>query len=158
LLYYKSMRRIIVALAILLPVILVVGILFWYFAFYQKPASEQDHKTTAKPSPGVGFGNLSPYAKLCTNFQKVKYEISCEKAVSLALEKAQGEVQKVSIGPVQAVDRESTPPKLVSVDNWLIDIKLQQPYFDEALEKDVKILRIGIGLHQHLGFYKQVLE
>lgn len=141
----------------MLPVALVASTIFWYFVLYQKPASETPG-TTTKPTPAVGFGNLNPYAKLCESFQKVKYEISCEKAVSFALEITQGEVQKVSIGPVQSVDRESTPPKLVSVDNWLIDIKLQQPYFDKSLKKDVKILRIGIGLHEHLGFYKQALE
>lgn len=151
------MRRIFLVIAIILPVAFVVGVLFWYFAIYQKPAPDAG-QTTATPTPGVGFGNLSPYAKLCASFQNAKYEISCEEAVSFALEKAQGEVQNITIGPVQTVDRESTPPKIVSVDNWLIDIKLQQPYFDKALEKDVKILRIGIGLHKHLGFYKQVLE
>lgn len=142
----------------MLTVALVASTIFWYFVLSQNPASQTAPGTTAKPTPAVGFGSLRPYAGLCAQFQKVKYEISCEKAVVLALGKTQGDIQKVSIGSVQAVIPGSNPPKRGNVEVWLIDIRIQKPYFDKNFKKEVKVLRVGIGLHQHWGFYKKVLE
>lgn len=151
------MRRIFLIIAIILPFVLVIGVIYWYFVIYQKPTSQPTPGIT-KPTPAVGFGSLNPYAKLCASFQNLKYEISCEKAVSLALSKAQGKAQKVSIGSVRTVIPGSNPLKRGDVELWLIDIKLHKPYFDTNFKKEVKVLRIGIGLQQHWGFYKQVLE
>lgn len=156
--YDEYVKKILLVLVIVLVVALAGGTLYWYFVLSQKPASEIAPGMKTKPSPAVGFGSLRPYAKLCANFQKVNYEISCEKAVSLALEKAQGEIQKVSIGSVRTVIPGSSPLKRGNVDVWLIDVKLQQPRFDENFKREVKQLRIGVGLHQHWGFYTQVLE
>lgn len=150
------MKRISVVLAIFLIVALIGGALYWYFVLSKEPAPKTTPKTETQ----------SNTAKLCaaiTTFETIKYEISCEKAVSLALQKvalqkAQGEVQKVSIGSVQARIPGSDPPKRGDIEMWLIDVKFQQPYFDEDFKREVKLMRIGIGLHQHFGVYRKVLE
>jgi len=151
------MRRIIVALAILLPVILVIGILFWYFAFYQKPASEAPG--TTKPSPGPGFGNLSPYASLCKEFQKTKAKNSCEKAIELALADSPGKIQEISIGPVKSsVPTSSGLRERRMIDMWLINIMLTKPYFDDKFNKQITVLQIGIPLNEDNLIYKKPLQ
>lgn len=151
------MRKIVVALAIVFPVVLVIGILVWYFAIYQKPT--ETTKTTAKPSPGVGFGNLKPYASLCTNFQKVNYKISCEKAVELALAQVNGKVKNVSVGPVRtSVPSSSGAIERRTVDMWLIDIVLAKPYFDDKFKKQINMLQIGIPTDGYERIFKKPIE
>ena len=143
---------------IILFIALISSVLYWYFVLSKQPTSETPG-TTAKPTPGVGFGSLRPYAYLCVNFQKVDYKISCEKAVELALAEAPGKVQKVSIGSVRIfTPSQSGPRERHIVEMWLIDIVLAKPYFDEKFNKQINVLQIGIRVDEHNGVYKKPLE
>lgn len=150
------MRRIILAIAIILVVALIGGTLYWYFILSQKPTS--DIAPGTKPTPGVGFGSLRPYAYLCVNFQKVDYKIPCEKAVELALAQAPGKVKNVSVGHVRTSIPSSSGIERRTVDMWLIDIVLAKPYFDDKFNKQINILQIGIRVDEHTLIYKKPLE
>jgi hypothetical protein len=151
-------RKIFIAIAVMLSVALVAGTIFWYFVLYQKPVSETN-ETTTKPTPGVGFGNLSPYSSLCAKFQKTKAKISCEKAVELALAQAPGKVKNVSVAPVRtSVPSSSGSIERRTIDMWLIDIVLAKPYFDEKFKKQISILQVGIPLDNYNLIYKKPLK
>lgn len=151
------MRKVLLVFGILLPLALVVGILIWYFVLYQKSGTEI---VPANPTPSVSFGNLSPYAKLCTEFQNTKSKISCEKSIELALAQAPGKVQKVSVGSVPIVDLSSDvkPRKLTKVSMWLIEITLNTPYFEKRLNKQISRLQIGIPLSKNDSGHRKPLE
>lgn len=153
------MKRIFLVLAIIFIVALTGGTIYWYFVLSKQPTSEITPGTTAKPSPGAGFGSLRPYAYLCANFQKVDYKINCEKAVELALAQAPGKVRKVSIGSVRIfTPSQSGPRERHIVEMWLIDIELTSPYFDKTFQKEIHALQIGIRLDNTNGIYKKPLE
>ena len=155
----KIVRKIFLALAIILAVALISGGIYWYFVLSKNPPSEIAPGTTTKPTPDVGFGSLMPYAAFCKEFQKVDYKISCEKAVELAVAQAAGKVQKVSIEPVRtSIPSSSGTVEIRTVDMWLIDIVLAKPYFDDKFNKEIRILQIGIRVDEHNLIYKKPLE
>jgi hypothetical protein len=89
-------RKIFLVAAIILVVTLAGGALYWYFVLYQKPSTEITPGTTAKPTPGVGFGSLRHYAAFCKEFQKVEGEISCEEAIQKTKQMYSGQIESVS--------------------------------------------------------------
>ena len=145
-------------LAVLL-VVIVVGTLVWYFVILKNPSSQTTPGTNTKPTPGVGFGNLKPYAKLCKEFQKTNAKISCEKAIELALAQAPGKIQKISIGPVLTpMLSPSGSVERRTIDTWLIDIKVAHPYFDQTFKKEIHAMRFGIRSDKLAGVSRQRLE
>lgn len=155
--YNNTNKKKFLVLAVILPFALLAGVLFWYFVFYQKPTSEAPG-TTAKPTPSAGFGSLSPYASLCVNFQNTQAKIPCEEAVGMALMQAQGNIINVSIEPIQIPNTNSSPPTRETINIWAVDIRLNKPLFIKELEKEVRVLRIGIPVNDYEGIYKMALE
>lgn len=115
------MKKILLALPILLVAALIGGTLYWYFVLSQKPTS------TGTPSPtpasvkksSVTLGELV----LCKDFQKTVNEISCEDALGIAKQKYSGIVQKIS----KSIFRTEKDAQSPETDIWRIEIRLNLP-------------------------------
>lgn len=137
------MRRIFLALAILLVIALIGGALYWYFVLSKQPPSDIAPGTTTKPTPGVGFGSLRPYATLCKEFQRVEGEITCEDALSIAKKKYSGTVQKISSGTFHKTEDGQSP----GIGIWRIELKLTKPIIrnNNSFDKTRLFLRRDTG-------------
>lgn len=94
----------------------------------------------------------------CMGLSADKGEISCEEAIKIALGVEPGTVQNVSIGVVRGIDLDTNPPSVKYEKKWLVDIKLVNPRFDIDFKKDIKFLRVGIGLHDTEVIYKELIR
>lgn len=105
----------------------------------------------------TGNKTSAQYA-FCNDFEGLDYKITCGRAVEIALANTPGTVQKVSIDSVRTIDPSTEPPSRITADMWLVDVKLEKPYFDQNFNREIHVARIGVGLNEHLGIYKEVLE
>jgi len=134
---------------VLLAVSLAGSLVFWYFSIFQGQTPE-----VAAPEPAP----RDTLAVLCKEFQNVDSKVSCELAVAIASDEAPGTVRHVSIGPVRAsVASSSGSIERRTVDMWLIDIALAEPYFDKAFGKQINLLQVGIRLNVPNVAYRKPL-
>jgi len=92
---------------------------------------------------------INDRGSLCSEFKDAEYAISCVEAVSLALTDSPGVVEAISIGPVLEPDFSTDPPARIEKNMWLIDIKLDKPFFHEISKKEITSLQIGIDLNEY---------
>jgi len=99
------------------------------------------------------------YSDLCYQFKDTNYKISCEEAVEMALRNTPGEIQKISREPIE-VDVGASSPEKQTADFWLFDIKVGEPYFDQNFRREIRYLRVGIGLDldENLVVYQEVIN
>ena len=115
-------------------------------------------------SNGKEITNLQPenaskiVAELCKRYPKDSGKIICENAVSIALSVESGNVQNVSIGTIPWIDFSTSPPSTKNEMNWLVDILLEKSRFDTNFKKEIKILRVGVGLNGDTGIYREPIE
>ena len=144
-----------IVLLIVLIAALLGSFLFWYSTIFKESKPEVATPDITTPP--------DPIAELCKEFRNVAYKISCDEAVKIALDQAPGKVQNVSIGPVRtSVPSSSGLLERRTVNLWLIDIALANPYFEEKLNKQVNRLQIGLSLDErfdeHYFVYRKPLE
>tara|TARA_Y100000310_G_scaffold74709_1_gene70969 strand:- start:1521 stop:2060 length:540 start_codon:yes stop_codon:yes gene_type:complete len=120
----------------------IVIILISFFLFTSKPAEPE----------------VNPIQQLCSEFKEAEYTISCERAVALALEDSPGVVEKVSVGPMQISDTSTGTRTFVEETMWMIDITLENPSFFEQVGKEMKSVRIGIGLDEFTSLNRRYFE
>jgi len=95
---------------------------------------------------------------VCEEFRDVDHEISCEEVVAMALRNTPGTAQKVSIGPIWGPNPSAALPEELRENVWLVDIEVLTPYFDTAFQREIKFLRIGIGLNEAKSVRKKPLD
>ncbi len=107
--------------------------------------------------PQGGATAQSQTEKVCKSFKTATYAVPCTEAVALAVADSPGTVEKVSVGMMKVPDPSITPPGVVDKQMWLVDINLEKPQFDTS-GKEIKSLRIGIGLNEAVGIHRRPLE
>ncbi len=128
--------------------LLLVVILAAYTYTNQASISSQEIEMQKKPDT----------AAFCQNYAESESEISCEEAVSIAMSNTAGSVQKVSMGSVRTLDPLTSPPTRIVKEMWLVDIKLENPHFDQNFGREVLYLRLGIGLDGNSAISKEVID
>ena len=150
----KSKPVILIAVVILTVIIAAVAI--WTI----NPTPQPPTPTTPSPTPMTEVQSNIP--QLCApfgTFSTIDYKVSCEQAVGFALAEAPGVVKNVSIEPVKiSVPTSSGTIERRTVEMWMIDIELTNPYFDESLNKQINVLRIGIRVEENNVIYKKPLQ
>src|SRR3989344_4173162 len=144
--YDESMsKRLVIGVSILTIFIVLVAI----FLAASRPLSQT-------PTPQPQHPQQQEIDQACRDFEAMEHPVSCQEAVTFALEQAQGTVQNVSIGNVTT----STPAssgdiEIQAVEMWLVDIRLANPYFDEEFNKEISVIQIGTPLeHQNVQYQK----
>lgn len=131
------------SLTVVVLVIIVVSLVV-YFNFWS------GEKVILEPQPSI--------ESLCSEFKESGYQISCNEAVAFALADRQGTIQNISIG-TKRIPRESEGKILIKDTRlWLIDIRLDEPFYDENLNKEIKLLRAGIGTDEHFGIHRTIIK
>lgn len=125
------MRKVFLAIAIIIFIAFIGGALYWYFVLSKEPTSTGTPSPT--PTPAKNGATTLGELVLCKDFQKVENEISCEEAMRIATAKYIGRVK--SIAPVRA-SLQKDPLTSKGVDMWRIDILLDNP-----LKKDQEIFK-----------------
>lgn len=151
----RSRPVIVIAIAIL-TIAAVASLAIWTLRSSNEPATQPPSFQSPAPTQAATSGP-------CKNFETLayaKYPISCIKAVELALEQAPGKVQKVSIGPIRApIPLPAGGVEKRTVNMWLIDIALDNPYVDLQFfgDKEINILQVGIRTEENNLIYKKPL-
>ena len=150
----KKNALIIAAIAVLATA--VIGALsFLTLRSSQKP--EPSPSVATSPSPAQATPSTDP----CKDFETLAYAaypISCKTAVDLALEQAPGTVRNISIGNVRTSVPTNSGIERRNVEMWLIDIELDNPYFDETFNRQIRVLQIGTPTEEQNVFYQKPLE
>ena len=106
--------------------------------------------------------NVSPFFSrqqdLCDEFKEAEYLISCDDAVALALADKPGSIQDISIGTRRTPTESEGKILMKDTKLWLIDIRLDEPFYDEKLNKEIKLLKVGIGTDEHFGIYREIVK
>jgi hypothetical protein len=153
---------------ILIPVIaaaLIGGILYlWNTSKNSLPPPPADLENVGPPLP-IGVSELlAPQAApiepqdFCSEFQNVQYEVSCKTAVSRVLAEAPGEILGISIGPIRTAIVSNGRIERKTVEMWLVDVKLEKPYFDQQFGKPTNVLRVGIRVDGGKEIYRKALD
>jgi hypothetical protein len=90
---------------------------------------------------------VDPIQQLCSEYYGINYGVSCNKAVSLALANSPGVVEEVTVGTLQVPG----VSELIDKTLWMVDIRLEEPLFDEVLGREITFLRVGVddkGIHR----------
>lgn len=98
------------------------------------------------------------YQIFCKDYLTVESKITCEDAIKIALAAEPGTVKNVSLGLVPNIDFSTDPPISKDEVNWLIDIELSNSRFDPSFKKELKSLRVGVGLNEDTGIYREPIE
>ena len=129
-------------------IILVVGFvgsfLFWINLLNQNKETEMQENNVAA---------------LCAEFDEVEGEISCEKAVAIALADTSGEVQNISVRPGINIDTSVSPPIFTPIyDMWMVVIRLQDPIINYSTGEEVEIKDMNIVIDPNTGSIFQRLK
>lgn len=127
-------------LAIVIAVVIIVTIVYY---------------TMYSTNPAV---TGSTTQQLCDKFKGAEYAISCDEAVALALADKPGNIQDISIGTRRTPTESEGKILMKDTKLWLIDIRLDEPFYDEKLNKEIKLLRVGIGTDEHFGMYREIIK
>lgn len=118
--------------------------LFWINLLNQNKETEMQENNTAT---------------LCAEFDEVEGEISCEKAVAIALADTLGEVQNIFVGPGINIDTSVSPPIFTPIhDMWTVVIRLQDPIINYSTGEEVEIKDMDIVIDPNTGSIFQRLK
>lgn len=150
----KSPARLFIFIIVILVIVVVVIAL----PFLPKQKTTTGEITIQEPVSldELSVTEVSPN-DLCNEFKETEYIVSCEEATAKVLADTPGSIEKISIGTIRFPREFDKGPIFLVEEAWIFDIKLENPFFDD-LGKEIKFLRVSIGLNDDIGIHRRYLE